>query len=277
MANRLTGRTVALTGPRKAGDMVKIVEKMGGTALIRPAQGTVFLDDSKVRSDLADWIAKPPAWTILTTGMGLDALFGIAAEMGMEAEYLEMLRNSSIAARGYKTVNALRKRGLTPLVRDDDGSTSGLIRGLEEFGFQAKDTVLQLHGDPAPRLEAWLLEQGTEVRKVLPYQHIPPEPEQLEQLLRDILEHRIDAAAFTSAPQVRNLAEHARSQGKLDELVRAFQGPVVASAVGKITAQALLEEGITRVVYPSEDERMGSMLVELARYFQTADNENPIK
>lgn len=271
MANRLAGRTIALTGPRKAGDMVKIVEKMGGTALIRPAQGTVFLDDSKVRGDLADWIAAPPAWTILTTGMGLDALFGIAADMDVEQDYLETLQKSSIAARGYKTVNALRKRGLAPLVRDDDGSTSGLIRSLEEYELQGADVVLQLHGDPAPRLEAWLVQQGAKVRKVLPYQHIPPEPEQLEQLLNDILLQRIDAAAFTSAPQIRNLAEYARSHGHLEEMVHAFQGPVVAAAVGKITAQALMEEGITRVVYPPEDERMGSMLVELARYFQTRD------
>ncbi|MCJ8012845.1 uroporphyrinogen-III synthase [Paenibacillus sp. KQZ6P-2] len=269
MANRLAGRTIALTGPRKAEDMVKIVEKMGGTALIRPAQGTVFLDDAKVRSFLEGWIAKPPSWTILTTGMGLDALIGVASDMGAQEEFLETLRNSSIAARGYKTVNALRKRGLAPLVRDDDGSTSGLIRSLEEFGFHAEDVVLQLHGDPAPKLEAWLVEQGTEVRKVLPYQHIPPESEQLEQLLDEILQHQVDAAAFTSAPQVRNLVEYARSHGKLEKLVYAFEGPVVAAAVGKMTAQALLEEGITRVVYPPEDERMGSMMVELARYFQT--------
>lgn len=268
MANRLAGRTIALTGPRKAEDMVKIVEKMGGNALIRPAQGTVFLDGEKVRGDIVAWIAAPPAWTILTTGMGLDALIGIAADMGMEEDFLEALRKSSIAARGYKTVNALKKRGLVPLVRDDDGSTSGLIRGLAEYELRGSDVVLQLHGDPAPRLEAWLLEQGAHVRRVLPYQHIPPEPGQLEQLLDDILQRRIDAAAFTSAPQVRNLSEYARSVDKLDEMVEAFQGPVTAAAVGKITAQALLEEGITRVVYPPEDERMGSMLVELARYFQ---------
>ncbi|MGN7359197.1 uroporphyrinogen-III synthase [Paenibacillus sp. SAF-054] len=270
-ANRLTGMTIALTGPRKADDMVKIVEKMGGNALIRPAQGTVFLDDSKVRSDLADWIAAPPTWTILTTGMGLDALFAISADMGMEKDYLDALRKSSIAARGYKTVNALRKRELTPLVRDDDGSTSGLIRGLESHDFRGADVVLQLHGDPAPKLTAWLEEQGAHVRQVLPYRHVPPEPEQLELLLSDILERRIDAAAFTSAPQIRHLAAYARSRDKAEEMVFAFQGPVVAAAVGKITAQALLEEGITRVVFPPEDERMGSMLVELARYFQTRD------
>ncbi|KHF37656.1 bifunctional uroporphyrinogen-III synthetase/response regulator domain protein [Paenibacillus sp. P1XP2] len=271
MGNRLAGKTIALTGPRKAEDMVKIVEKMGGAALVRPAQGTVFLDDEKVRGDLADWIGSPPDWTILTTGMGLDALFAVSAEMGAEEDFLDALRRSSLAARGYKTVNALRKRGLEALVRDDDGSTSGLIRGLAEYPLRDAEVVLQLHGDPAPKLEAWLAEQGAKVRKVLPYRHTPPEPEQLERLLEDILTGAVDAAAFTSAPQIRNLAEYARRQGKLEALIAAFEGPVVAAAVGKLTAQALREEGIARVVYPSGDERMGSMLVELARYFQTQD------
>ncbi|MDR9853464.1 uroporphyrinogen-III synthase [Paenibacillus sp. VCA1] len=271
MASRLAGKTIVLTGARKAEEMVKIVEKMGGTALVRPAQGTVFLDDEQVRGDLEDWMAHPPAWTILTTGMGLDALFGIAADMGEEERFLAALRRSSLAARGYKTVNALRKRGLEAMVRDDDGSTSGLIRGLAEYPLGDAEVVLQLHGDSAPKLEEWLEEQGAKVRKVLPYRHIPPEPEQLAQLLSDVLSGKVDAAAFTSAPQVRNLAEYARSHDKFEALAAAFEGPVVAAAVGKLTAQALREEGISRVVYPQEDERMGSMLVELARYFQAED------
>jgi uroporphyrinogen-III synthase len=40
----------------------------------------------------------------------------------------------------------------------------------------------------------------------------------------------------------------------------------VAAAVGKVTAQGLREEGIERMVVP-EEERMGSMMVTLGRYF----------
>lgn len=49
MAEQLKGITVALAGPRKAEDMAKLVENMGGTALHRPAQGTTFLDDAALR------------------------------------------------------------------------------------------------------------------------------------------------------------------------------------------------------------------------------------
>ncbi|GAB6991228.1 uroporphyrinogen-III synthase [Paenibacillus pini] len=267
MARKLEGKTIALTGPRKASDMVKLVENMGGTARIHPAQGTVFLDDAQLRESIQSWISEPPEWVILTTGMGLDAICTMAEDMGMLDAFLSVLEQSTIAARGYKTINALKKRGLSPLVRDDDGSTEGLIRGMMDYSFEDQSVVLQLHGDPAPKLTAWLDEQGAKVRQVLPYKHVEPEKEQLALLLTGILGGQVDAVAFTSAPQVRNLIEYAREQDQLQALADAFEGPVVAAVVGRITGQALVEEGITRFVMPPVDERMGSMMVELGRYY----------
>ncbi|MNN91400.1 bifunctional uroporphyrinogen-III synthetase/response regulator domain protein [compost metagenome] len=60
--------------------------------------------------------------------------------------------------------------------------------------------------------------------------------------------------------------EHATKKSKLDELIQALEGTVIAVAVGKVTAQGLFEAGVPRVVAPKE-ERMGSMMVELARYY----------
>ncbi|MNZ79704.1 bifunctional uroporphyrinogen-III synthetase/response regulator domain protein [compost metagenome] len=126
--------------------------------------------------------------------------------------------------------------------------------------------MLQLYGDPNPRLVAWLEEQGASCKQILPYRHIAPPESELEQLLNDVIEGRVDAVTFTSGPQVRFLMEHAKKQGKLDELLQALEGPVIAVAVGKVTAQGLFEAGVPRVVAPKE-ERMGSMMVELARYY----------
>ncbi|BCG61439.1 uroporphyrinogen-III synthase [Paenibacillus sp. URB8-2] len=265
MADQLKGVTVALAGPRKSEELAKLVSNMGGTALLRPAQGTVFLDGEELRQELEEWTRNSPDWSILTTGMGLDALFQTAAGMGLEERFQEVLAGSMIAARGYKTVNALKKRGLVPHVRDDDGSTTGLIRGLAPFDLQGKAVVLQLHGDPAPRLNAWLKEAGAEVRQVLPYRHMPPEQEDLERLLMEITEEKVDAVTFTSAPQIRFLTEYAGSRGMLQAMLEAFETGVLAVAVGRITADALKEAGIRRIVMP-EQERMGSMIVELGRY-----------
>lgn len=266
MARRLEGKRVALTGPRRAEELGKLVENMGGIPLYRPAQGTVLLDDQALRSGIVDWVEHPPDWSIFTTGMGLDALFDMAQDMGVADQLLERLREENIAARGYKTVNALKKRGLTPIVRDDDGSTEGLIRGLAQHELRGASVLLQLHGDPAPRLVAWLEEQGASCRQLLPYKHIAPPEAELEKLLSDILAREIDAVTFTSGPQVRFLMEHAERQGQLDALLEVLKGPVLAVAVGKVTAAGLYEAGVPRVLAPKE-ERMGSMMVELARYY----------
>ncbi|OWA36099.1 uroporphyrinogen-III synthase [Saccharibacillus sp. O16] len=273
MAKRLEGKRIAITGPRKAEELSKLVQNMGGIALIRPAQGTVFLDEPELGGGISEWIRLKPEWSVLTTGMGLEALLNTAQEMEVGELFLEAIAHSKIAARGYKTVNALKKRGLTPIVRDDDGSTDGLIRQLEEHDLAGTQVVVQLHGDPAPRLVAWLEGRGATVRTVLPYRHIAPPEEQLQQLLADILERRVDAVTFTSGPQVRFLIQHAAEQGQEEALKQAFQDDVVAVAVGKVTAQAIREEGVERVVAPPE-ERMGSMMVELAKYYAGSGAES---
>ncbi|WP_068783892.1 uroporphyrinogen-III synthase [Paenibacillus phocaensis] len=266
MARRLEGKRVALTGPRRAEELGKLVENMGGIPLYRPAQGTVLLDDQALRNGIVDWVAHPPDWSIFTTGMGLEALFDMAGDMGVAQPLWDHLRAGKIAARGYKTANALKKRELTPIVRDDDGSTEGLIRGLAEHELRGASVLLQLHGDPAPRLVAWLEEQGANCRQLLPYRHIAPPEADLERLLGDLLAGEVDAVTFTSGPQVRFLMEHAARQGRLAALMESLAGPVLAVAVGKVTAAGLYEAGVPRVLAPKE-ERMGSMMVELARYY----------
>ncbi|ANA79885.1 uroporphyrinogen-III synthase [Paenibacillus glucanolyticus] len=266
MAQHMKDRIVALAGPRKAADMAKLVEKMGGRALLRPAQGTVFLDDEVLRSSIEAWLKAPAPWAIFTTGIGLEAIYDMAEQMGLMDTLNETMQHTFIAARGYKTANALKKRGLAPVVRDDDGSTAGLIRSLEPHDFTGKRVILQLHGESAPKLVEWLEGRGAAVEQILPYQHIPPLEEDISQLVDEIIGGKVHAVAFTSAPQFRFLADYARAHGKLEAVLEAFRGPVLAAAVGKVTAQGLREEGIERMVVP-EEERMGSMMVTLGRYF----------
>lgn len=264
---RLSGKTIALAGQRKSEELSKLVENLGGVALIRPAQGTVFLDDSNVEKEIQALIAGNFDWLIFTTGIGTDKLYQTAVNMGLGDTFIEALNKAKIAARGYKTVNVLKKLGITPDVRDDDGSTAGLVRELKAHSLAGARVALQLHGDPAPVLIDWLKEQGAEYREILPYQHIPPKPEVMEQLVHEILEGKVDAVNFTSTPQARFLLAYAKEKGLEDEVLKAFSTNVMAVSVGKVTAQALREVGITRMVVP-EEERMGSAIIALVNYYK---------
>jgi uroporphyrinogen-III synthase len=264
---RLNGKTIALVGQRKSEELSKLVENLGGIALVRPAQGTVFLDDSNVEKEIRELVNGNFDWLIFTTGLGTDKLYQTAVNIGLGDKFIEALENSKIAARGYKTVNVLKKLGVKPDVRDDDGSTAGLVRELNAHRVTGCRVALQLHGDPAPLLIDWLEEQGAEYREILPYKHIPPKPEVMEQLIGEIVRGEIDAVNFTSTPQARFLMAYAKEKGLEEELLTAFSTNVIAVSVGKVTAQALREVGITRMVVP-EEERMGSAIIALVRYYQ---------
>ncbi|HZH59571.1 MAG TPA: uroporphyrinogen-III synthase [Metabacillus sp.] len=264
---RLNGKTIALVGQRKSEELSKLVENLGGQALIRPAQGTVFLDDTNVEKEIHALIEGDFDWLIFTTGIGTDKLYQTAVSMGLGERFIEALTKAKIAARGYKTVNILKKLGVKPDVRDDDGSTAGLVRELSNHSLKGCRVALQLHGDPAPVLIDWLIEQEAEYREILPYKHIPPKPEVMEQLVREILDGKVDAVNFTSTPQARFLMSYAKEHGVEKELLKAFSTNVMAVSVGKVTAQALREVGITRMVVP-EEERMGSAIIALVNYYK---------
>jgi uroporphyrinogen-III synthase len=50
---------------------------------------------------------------------------------------------------------------------------------------------------------------------------------------------------------------------------QAFRDGVIPASVGKVTANAMREEGIEALVVP-EEEKMGALIVELGRYIAAA-------
>ncbi|AUS13453.1 uroporphyrinogen-III synthase [Bacillus subtilis] len=267
MGKGLHGKRVAIGGSRKTEEISKIIEKQGGTPVIRPLQGTVYLAEKQVEPDLRTFVEEKADWVIFTTGIGTETLIDMAGKIGLKDEFLQAIRQAKAACRGYKTLSALKKLGITPEASDEDGTTRGLIRSLEPHDFSGKKVMVQLHGENAPALIAFLKEKGASVLPILPYQHIPPEEETVERLCGELMNNDIDAVCFTTAIQVRSLFDFARERGYINEVKTVFEERTIAAAVGKVTAEALREEGITRLLAP-EIERMGAMIIELAKYYE---------
>ncbi|QHT61540.1 uroporphyrinogen-III synthase [Paenibacillus lycopersici] len=267
---RLDNKIIAVTGTRQSDVLSRMIGNFGGTAVIRPAQGTVFIDDSQIEPQLRSLIDRPADWLVLTTGAGTDALIQAAENLGLAEPFLAALGRMKLAARGYKTVNALRKLGLVHEARDDDGTTAGLLRALDDgYDLRGSRVALQLYGDPAPKLTAELARRGAVCEELLPYRHIPPVDEVIEQLLQEIIHGRIDAVALTSTVQVRFVMGCAERLGVAEAVRDAFAARVLPVAIGKVTAEAMREEGVSRVLYP-EEERMGNMLVAMSKYYNEA-------
>lgn len=131
---------MAIGGSRKTEEISTIIEKQGGIPVIRPLQGTVYLAEKQVEPDLRTFAEEKADWVIFTTGIGLETLVDMAEKIGLKDEFLQAIRQAKAACRGYKTLSALKKLGITPEASDEDGTTRGLIRSLEPHDFSGKQS-----------------------------------------------------------------------------------------------------------------------------------------
>ncbi|WP_251550542.1 uroporphyrinogen-III synthase [Neobacillus muris] len=266
MEKGLAGKRVAICGSRKIVELTTLIEKQGGQAFSRPLQGTVFLAEEKVEPELAKFVQEGSDWIVFTTGIGLETMIKLAANLGLEEGFLTRIREADVASRGYKTFAALKKLSIEPLAVDEDGTTKGLIHALEGHDFSGKKVTIQLHGETAPGLTKFFEDRGAVVHKILPYQHIAPEPAIVEKLCNELINMQCDAVCFTTAVQVRSLFDYARKSGLHSKIKECLASHNLAVAVGKVTAEALRDEGVKRLLVP-ENERMGAMVIELSRYY----------
>lgn len=267
MEKNLAGKRIAVGGSRKIEEIKMLIEKQGGIPLVRSLQGTVFLAEKELEPELQEFIHSGADWAIFTTGIGFDTLLHTAENLGIKEDFLTIIHQANVGSRGYKTLGALKKQGIQPIAVDEDGTTKGLTRSLEKYDFTDKRVMIQLHGETAPALTKFFEDRGATVVKLLPYQHISPEQETVMKLCNEIMSKKVDAVCFTTAIQVRSLFEFAKQHSIDPAIVESFQCDVIATAVGKVTAEALREEGVERLITP-ENERMGAMIIELAHFYQ---------
>ncbi|WP_059103686.1 uroporphyrinogen-III synthase [Shouchella shacheensis] len=262
----LTGKHIALTASRKTEEMKMLLHKQGATSDVRSMQGTVAQDPETVTRLMREGLAEPVDWFVFTTGIGVTTLMGFASEAGVEEEFLKQIKSARVAVRGYKAVAALKSLGITSDIASQDGTTEGLIEQLKETTFAGKRLIVQQYGLSSPRLEGFLNEQGACVTTWLPYVHRAPEKEEVDRFMQELLEEgKYHAVCFTTALQVKSLFARANAVEKHRRLIRLFETHTIATAVGRVTAEALKEEGVTRIITP-EKERMGAMIVELGRH-----------
>lgn len=269
MSDSLRGKTIALTAERRAEEFATLLERRGANTVHAAAIHVLPLaDDSDLRTQTVGIIERPPAIVVISTGIGFRGWLDAAASWDLDADLTAAFGRSRIIARGPKARGAIRGAGLREEWSPATEASQEVANHLAAEGIQGVDIAVQLHGvitewEPTIDLSESLAELGAVVRSIPVYRWVrPPDQAPLVDLLARVLEHRVDAIAFTSAPAVASMLSTARDNGLLDEFIDALRGPVTAICVGPVTSAPLDALGVPTKM-PSR-ARLGS----LAKYIE---------
>jgi uroporphyrinogen-III synthase len=256
----LAGYTVGVTAARRADELGALLARRGANVLYGPAIRIVPLaDDSELLAATRDVLAEPVDAVVATTGIGFRGWVEAAEGWGLGADLLAGLGKADMFTRGPKAKGAVRAAGLGEKWSPDSESSAELLNHLLKSGVDGQRIAVQLHGEPLTDFLDALRVAGAQVVPVPVYRWTgPADPAPLERLLDSLVAGQVDAMTFTSAPAAASVLAAAERGGRLDAVLAALRGDVLAVCVGDITAGPLAKRGIP-VVAP-ERARIGSLV-----------------
>jgi uroporphyrinogen-III synthase len=255
MTEELSGRRIVVPETRELDQMVRMLEERGAEAIPCPM---IAICDAPDAEPIAAWLRRFAEGRcddlVLMTGEGLRRLLGFARRLDLETNFLKALGATRKITRGPKPVRALREIGLDTDIPADEPTTEGVIKAMRRFNLSGRYVGVQLYpGNPNARLIDFIETAGAVPDPVLPYVYASAvDDARVIAVMDDIAAGRIDAIAFTSAPQVRRFRDVARTLRREAELVQGFQRVTVA-AVGPVVAAELETLGVQVDIMPREN------------------------
>ncbi len=253
MTGELRGRRIALPESRELDLLSGMLERHGAEVLRCPLVGIV---DAPDQAAVEGWVRRFAGDSctdlVIYTGEGLRRLLVVAERIGVLPGFVAALAEIRKITRGPKPARALREIGLKPDLAAEPPTTAGLIAALGSENLTGRRVGIQLYpGDRPAQLVAALEAAGAALDPVAPYAYIPEAADGEVIGLIDALDSgRVDAIAFTSAPQVRRLRDVAAASGRADGLRRGLARTRIA-AVGPIVAEEIEKLGVGVHIAPS--------------------------
>ena len=247
----LAGRRIALVEHRELDRLGRMLEELGAETLRCPLVAIVDAPDpGPVQAWIERAIAMPFDDLVLMTGEGLRRLRGAAERAGLEAGFRDALARMRTITRGPKPARALREIGLGPGMRAATPTTDGIIAALSQEDLSGRRVGVQLPPDAPARLADFLRQAGALPDLVEPYAYVPhADRRQIAGLINEMSQGRVDAIAFTSAPQVARLFEAVTAGDGEVRLLAALRATPIA-AIGPVVAGELHARGLSAAIMP---------------------------
>jgi uroporphyrinogen-III synthase len=269
--DQLDGFRIGVTSDRRSGDLIDAFVRRGAQVIhaptIRMANAS---SDEPVIADTRAIIDARPDVLLATTAYGVRRWFEVADAAGLGDDLLDALRVTAILVRGPKARGGIRAAGLDDVGMSAEETTESLIDEVLGSYPPGLTVAVQLHGYLPPSALERLRDAHDRVLTVEPYRWIDPDlaDERVERLIEAACTGGLDCITFTSAPAVHALLMAAEARGRYDDLVDAMRGPVVAAAVGPVTAAPLVAAGIDPL--QPERFRMCAMIRQVCEHLESA-------
>ena len=256
----LDGFRIGVTSDRRSQDLIDALERRGAEVLHAPALRIAPVqEDVRLIEDTRAIIDAQPDICVATTAYGMRRWCEAADSFGIGEQLLETLSACRMFVRGPKARGAVRAAGLADVGISSDETTATLVDMLLEEGVRGKKVAVQLHGYTDVRQLERLRMSGAEVLTVTPYRWVKPDGEdRLPRLIEAVCGGNIDVLTFTSAPAVDATWSTAHEMGLYRQLIGSLKESVTVAAVGPVTAQPLIDAGLSPLV--PERFRMGALI-----------------
>jgi uroporphyrinogen-III synthase len=262
--NALRGKRIAILEARLGAQLAGLVASRGGVPLHAPALAELpDLDPQKIKSLVTSLDSEPARLAIFQTGVGTQALFKATDSLGMTPQFLKILDNTLVAARGPKPAGALRLRGVrVDRSAPDPYTTHEVLAVIGDVPLQGERVIVQRYGRENVELDRALEARGARVAEIPTYRwSLPQDTAPLADMIARLERREVDAAVFTNAEQVRNLFSVARTLHKDGALTEALNRTLVAS-IGPVASAALREAKVSIGVEASPP-KLGALLTAL--------------
>ena len=261
----LDGFSVGITADRRWEEQAELLRRRGATVLHGPTIKTYALGpEDGLRRATDAMCLRPPDVLIANTGIGMRSWFAAAESWGVGDALIGALGEAYVVARGPKASGAVHQAGLTVDAISENGRLREVVELVLEFGVEGKTVAFQCHGDDAPDVVAALEDGGALVESIPVYEwRIPQDHRAVVRLIDAVVDGRLHAVTFTSAPAVRNLIAIAQEHDRSEALLHAFNSTVLVACVGPVCAEVAIDVGIKTPIVPVK-ARIGPLILELA-------------